>query len=178
MPRTSPRTSSNPTAFASLAVFSRDRTDMRRARSRPIRAAKIMMPSPPSWMSSMMTTCPNGLQNVGVSTTVSPVTQTAEVAVNSASTNDGDSPAAVEIGSISSAVPTSTAEPKPTTTACSGCSRAAARRDIRRPGRNLAPVLTTQHYSARRRTGRADVPTYARGASGRRSVAAHRLETP
>ena len=44
-----------------------------------------MMPKPPIWMSSRITTCPNGLQWVAVSTTTRPVTQAALVAVKSAS---------------------------------------------------------------------------------------------
>ena len=62
MPRTSPRTSSKPTAFASVAVFSRARTVILRASTSPTSAAKIMMPSPPSWISSMMITWPSGVQ--------------------------------------------------------------------------------------------------------------------
>ncbi len=46
----------------------------------------VMMPSPPSWMSARMTVCPKPLKAVAVSTTTRPVTQTAEVAVNRAST--------------------------------------------------------------------------------------------
>ena len=48
MPRTSPRTSLNPTAFASAAVLSRARTDSFRASTRPMSDAKIMIPRPPS----------------------------------------------------------------------------------------------------------------------------------
>ena len=57
-----PRTSSNPTAFASAAAFSRERTVSLRASTSPISDAKIMIPSPPSWISSMMTTCPKPVQ--------------------------------------------------------------------------------------------------------------------
>ena len=64
-----------------------------------------MIPRPPTWISSSITTWPNGDQYVPVSTTARPVTQTHEVAVNSADTNGGSSPPAVAKGSISSAVP-------------------------------------------------------------------------
>ena len=51
-----------------------------------------------------MTDCPNGLKQLPVSTTVRPVTQTADVDVNSASTNP--SPLMVDAGgSISKQVP-------------------------------------------------------------------------
>ena len=43
-----------------------------------------MNPNPPSWISTRIATCPNGLQWSPVSTTTRPVTQTADVAVNSA----------------------------------------------------------------------------------------------
>ncbi len=45
--------------------------------------ATAMYPSPPIWMSPRMTSSPNNDQVVAVSTTTSPVTHTAEVAVNS-----------------------------------------------------------------------------------------------
>ena len=64
-----------------------------------------MIPNPPAWMSSMITTCPNALQCVPVSSTTSPVTQAADVAVNSASTNGVGSPDCVANGSMRSAVP-------------------------------------------------------------------------
>jgi hypothetical protein len=46
---------------------------------------KVMIPKPPNWMRSMMTSLPKP-EYREVSTDVSPVTQTAEVEVNSAST--------------------------------------------------------------------------------------------
>jgi hypothetical protein len=46
----------------------------------------VMIPSPPSWMRARMTAWPKPLKAVAVSTTTRPVTQTAEVAVNRAST--------------------------------------------------------------------------------------------
>ena len=65
---------------------------------------KVMMPSPPIWMSARMTIWPNGLKWVPVSTTVNPVTQVALVAVNSASTKDNDFPTEAG-GSISNNAP-------------------------------------------------------------------------
>ena len=43
------------------------------------------MPIPPAWMSTRMMVCPIGVNAVAVSTTTSPVTQTALVEVNNAS---------------------------------------------------------------------------------------------
>ena len=71
--------------FASVAALSRDRTLILRARTSPTSEAKIMIPRPPSWIMSMIATRPTPLQCVAVSTTVRPVTHTAEVAVNRAS---------------------------------------------------------------------------------------------
>ena len=64
-----------------------------------------MNPKPPTWISSRIATWPNGLQCVAVSTTTRPVTHTAEVAVNAASTSGVQVPSADEIGSISTTVP-------------------------------------------------------------------------
>jgi hypothetical protein len=47
---------------------------------------KVMIPRPPNWMSRSMTACPAGVKSFAVSSTTSPVTHTAEVDVNSAST--------------------------------------------------------------------------------------------
>ena len=70
-----------------------------------------------------MTTCPNGVQYVGVSTTVSPVTQTALVAVKSASMKFAPPGPTFAMGSISRIVPTATAIANPDTTAWAGWSR-------------------------------------------------------
>ena len=48
-----------------------------------------MIPKPPTWISPMMTTWPNGDQYVAVSTVVSPVTHTAETLVNAAVSTGG-----------------------------------------------------------------------------------------
>ena len=50
------------------------------------RAVKVMMPNPPTWMRPTITAWPYRVKAVPVSTTTSPVTQTAEVEVKSAST--------------------------------------------------------------------------------------------
>ncbi|BDV30337.1 hypothetical protein Microterr_09970 [Microbacterium terricola] len=55
-----------------------------------------------------------------MSTTVSPVTHTALVDVNSAWTNDAPPGPVAAIGSISNPVPIATARPNPTTTAWAG----------------------------------------------------------
>ena len=71
----------------------------------------VMMPSPPSWMSPRMTAWPNPLNAVAVSTTTSPVTQTAEVAVNSASMKEMRPPRALG-GSQSKTAPPRMAKAK------------------------------------------------------------------
>ncbi len=123
MLRRRPRTSSNPMAFASAAAVSRPATLILRASSRPIIPAEIMIPNPPIWISSMMTTWPNPVQCVAVSTTVSPVTQTADVAVNSASKKFVTDPERDEIGSMSNPVPSSVATAKAATTLRAGRTR-------------------------------------------------------
>ncbi|MEK6545726.1 MAG: hypothetical protein AABZ28_04265 [Nitrospinota bacterium] len=49
---------------------------------------KVIMPSPPNWTSISRTLCPNIVRSFPVSTTVRPVTQTAEVAIKSESEKD------------------------------------------------------------------------------------------
>ena len=63
-----------------------------------------MMPRPPAWIKHRMTSCPNRLKAVPVSTTTRPVTQLADTEVNSASTNARLRPVAAA-GSISKPVP-------------------------------------------------------------------------
>ena len=60
-----------------------------------------------------MTSCPKPDQQLAVSRTTSPVTQVAEVAVNSASEKEAPPRAFVEKGSISSAVPSRISSRKP-----------------------------------------------------------------
>jgi hypothetical protein len=45
-----------------------------------------MIPRPPSWIRIRMIACPAGLKSLGVSLTIRPVTQMAEVDVKRAST--------------------------------------------------------------------------------------------
>ena len=52
----------------------------------------VMIPSPPSWMRSRTYACPHVVKYVAVSTTMRPVTQTALVAVNRASSQLSSSP--------------------------------------------------------------------------------------
>jgi hypothetical protein len=66
----------------------------------------VMYPSPPTWIKARITPWPKGDQKWGVSTTIRPVTQTAEVAVNRAAIRGGLSPTAVAYGSMRRPVPT------------------------------------------------------------------------
>ncbi len=79
-----------------------------------------MNPKPPTWMSDRITTVPNGLQWVAVSTTTRPVTHTAEVAVNRAVTMSVVMPGAAEIGSSSRIVPIATRTANPETRTADG----------------------------------------------------------
>ena len=65
----------------------------------------VITPIPPIWISVMMTPCPKSDQYAAVSFTISPVTQVADVAVNSASENEVIPRPFDEMGSISSSVP-------------------------------------------------------------------------
>ena len=65
----------------------------------------LMKPSPPSWIMIRIITWPNRLHWVQVSTTTSPVTQVALVAVNRQFKNGSDCPSRLAIGSMRSSVP-------------------------------------------------------------------------
>jgi hypothetical protein len=101
-----------PRLLVSAAAVSRVRSPILRDRSNPTSDASVMIPKPPTWISSRMTACPNPLQYVGVSTVTNPVTHTALVAVKSAVTSGAPSGPIRDTGSISSSVPTMTAAPK------------------------------------------------------------------
>ena len=62
------------------------------------RVTKVMNPSPPIWMSRMMTTCPKVVQWMKVSTVMSPVTQVAEVATSRESMKAVHPPFFAEMG--------------------------------------------------------------------------------
>ncbi len=65
----------------------------------------VINPRPPTCIINKITICPKTVQFDAVSTTTSPVTQVALVAVNSAVKKSVSPPAAVDIGSINSNVP-------------------------------------------------------------------------
>ena len=85
-PRSTRRTSPSARFFVSALVFRRMRNPSRRDTRSASSVASAMIPMPPIWIRIMITTCPNAVQWSGVFTVVRPVTQSAEVAVNSAST--------------------------------------------------------------------------------------------
>lgn len=116
MPRTSPR----PRLLVSVAAASRDRSRIRREISMTSSVAIVMMPNPPTWMRQRITISPKVLQCAAVSTTTSPVTQTAEVDVNSASTSVAEPWPSRAQGSASSPVPTMITAAKPSTTIWAG----------------------------------------------------------
>ena len=89
-----------------------------------------MNPNPPSWISARITTWPKGLQWSAVSTTTRPVTHTADVAVNSASSGWVQSPLAEEIGRTRMTVPIVIRTRKPRASTPAG--RRGGRRTARR----------------------------------------------
>jgi hypothetical protein len=66
---------------------------------------RVVIPKPPSWTRAMTTTCPNALQWLPVSTTVSPVMLIADTAVNSAVRNEVLPASTVATGRRSRIVP-------------------------------------------------------------------------
>src|SRR5215203_4392296 len=73
----------------------------------------VMIPSPPSWTSTMTTTAPNVVKVAGKSTVERPVTLPALTETNMASTHE--MPCSVEKGSLRSTVPSAISARKPTT---------------------------------------------------------------
>lgn len=68
-----------------------------------IKTADVIRPNPPSCMRNIITVCPNNVKAVPVSTTIKPVTVTAEVAVNKVSNHE--IVCVVAIGSFNNTVP-------------------------------------------------------------------------
>ena len=83
----------------------RSRVAVRRPASEKMTMAPTMKPRAPTWISARITIWPNRDQWSWVETTVNPVTQTAEVAVNRATRRSGSWPSAKESGSASRTVP-------------------------------------------------------------------------
>jgi len=102
-PSTPPRRSSPVVCWTAMRSARPTRRRPPRSRSRSVEPA--MIPKPPAWTSNRMTICPNALQCWDVTTTVRPVTHTADVAVNSASSGEVRERSWLEMGSISNAVP-------------------------------------------------------------------------
>ncbi len=93
---------------------------IRRPSARNMRADVDMIPRPPIWMRSMMTIWPKGEKYVAVSTTIRPVTQTADVAVKKASTRERSLPGWTAMGSESRIVPNRISAAKPETSTWAG----------------------------------------------------------
>ena len=94
--------------------------EIRRPSISMILVANTMKPSPPTWISTSRTACPNREKVVPVSTATRPVTHTAEVAVNRLSSRPMLRPSRVETGSASSSVPSRMMPRKPNTSHSSG----------------------------------------------------------
>ena len=111
--RTTRRTSPALSALVSAAANIRARSPIRPDTITVNSVASVMMPRPPICDSRMITSSPNSDQCRSVSTMVSPVRLTAEVAVNRAVIHPVGSPDAVAIGSESRRVPSRAAAPNP-----------------------------------------------------------------
>ena len=74
-----------PSSFKLLEMSRRSLSVMRLRSTISSIVPKVMNPKPPSWMSRIKMTCPSSVKSRPGSSTESPVTHTAEVAVNSAS---------------------------------------------------------------------------------------------
>ena len=135
-PSSTRRTSPKPVLLVSAAADSRERRPSRRAMSTPSRVPKDMTPNPPIWIRAMITTLPKPLQYTGVSTVISPVTQTDDVDVNRASRKGAPSGPFRETGSMSSTVPTATAAANPSTITWAGCCGA---KTLRMRGKTFEP---------------------------------------
>ena len=126
-PRSTRRTSPSARFFVSALVFRRMRNPSRRDTRSASSVASAMIPMPPIWIRIMITTCPNAVQWSGVFTVVKPVTQSAEVAVNSASTKLALPSSVLATGNTRSSVPTARAAANPDTTTWAGCPMRGAR---------------------------------------------------
>ena len=101
MPSSDPTSPSRP-MFRASWVISRDFSPSLRPIARARIEVRVSVPSPPIWMATRMTICPNRDHWAAVDTVVNPVTVTAEVAVNAASTKRVVRPGLAETGSHSS----------------------------------------------------------------------------
>ncbi|MNZ65510.1 hypothetical protein D3C78_837070 [compost metagenome] len=79
------------------------------------KVAIVINPKPPTWISAIITVFPKMVNVVPVSSTTSPVTQVADVAVNNASIKLTAFPLVLEMGSISSKAPIRMIDAKPST---------------------------------------------------------------
>jgi hypothetical protein len=121
--RTIERTPPSSTPPVEAWARSRSRSPTRSpTKSRSSSVDPVMNPNPPTWTRARMTTWPNGLQWVAVSTTTRPVTHTADVAVKRAVTGSAGRPGAREIGSHSRSVPIPISARKPDTSTPAGVS--------------------------------------------------------
>src|SRR5690606_26740476 len=77
-----------------------------RETARPASEARVMTPKPPTWMPARITTGPQVDQYSPVGTVVRPVTDTAETAVNTASTKGARCPLAGATGRVTRAANT------------------------------------------------------------------------
>ena len=130
--RTEPRSRAPADSWARIRSLSAVR---RPTTSRSRSVDPVMNPKPPTWISARIAIWPNGLQYVPVSTTTRPVTQTADVAVNSAVTGWVQVPAADEIGSVRTAVPIAIITMNPSASTTAG----------RRGGRRIARRTSTRN---------------------------------
>ncbi len=109
--------------------ISRLRKEPKLRKNNPNTLVNVSMPSPPNCRSTRMNACPVRVKSSPVVSTVSPVTQTALVAVNRASTRDISTLA--DCGRSSSSVPSPINTAKLLTKIRAGCMRRVSIRNSR-----------------------------------------------
>jgi hypothetical protein len=107
---------SRPSGWARKLLSTRSRvdSDARWPKTRNRAVESVVIPIPPSWINARITMCPNVENSLPVSRTVRPVTHTALVAVNSASSRLIRAPDDAR-GRVSSSAPTRMAAANPPT---------------------------------------------------------------
>ena len=113
MARTSRTMPSRLPTFMASRIRVRSRRLMRRPAAKASPMPMEVMPKPPIWISTAITACPTGVKVSAVSTVSRPVTQTALVAENRASTGCTVMPGRMENGMSNKSVPSKMVEANP-----------------------------------------------------------------
>ena len=140
---------------STACIWASYRLDIRPRETSSRIAENVMIPSAPICISPRITNCPNPEKSLPVSSTIRPVTQTADVAVNRAFTKPMDLPDLADIGRSSSSAPTRMATAKVMTINCAARSPSwLMSRAVR------SPCQKSMHHSTKCRSR---MPTRAAG---------------